>query len=33
VKAYYEARAREYDDWWLGRGLYAAAIAGAGSRR
>jgi ubiquinone/menaquinone biosynthesis C-methylase UbiE len=24
VKAYYEARAREYDDWWLGKGLYAA---------
>jgi ubiquinone/menaquinone biosynthesis C-methylase UbiE len=24
VKAYYHARAREYDDWWLGRGLYAA---------
>jgi ubiquinone/menaquinone biosynthesis C-methylase UbiE len=23
VKAYYEARAREYDDWWVGRGLYA----------
>jgi ubiquinone/menaquinone biosynthesis C-methylase UbiE len=23
VKAYYEARAGEYDDWWLGRGLYA----------
>ena len=23
VKAYYAARAREYDDWWLGRGLYA----------
>jgi SAM-dependent methyltransferase len=23
VKAYYEARALEYDDWWLGRGLYA----------
>jgi demethylmenaquinone methyltransferase/2-methoxy-6-polyprenyl-1,4-benzoquinol methylase len=23
VKAYYEARAREYDDWWLGQGLYA----------
>jgi demethylmenaquinone methyltransferase/2-methoxy-6-polyprenyl-1,4-benzoquinol methylase len=23
VKAYYEARAREYDDWWLGRHLYA----------
>jgi ubiquinone/menaquinone biosynthesis C-methylase UbiE len=22
VKAYYEARAREYDDWWLGRGGY-----------
>jgi demethylmenaquinone methyltransferase/2-methoxy-6-polyprenyl-1,4-benzoquinol methylase len=24
VKAYYHARAREYDDWWLARGLYAA---------
>jgi hypothetical protein len=24
VKAYYHARAREYDDFWLGRGLYAA---------
>jgi ubiquinone/menaquinone biosynthesis C-methylase UbiE len=23
VKAYYHARAREYDDWWLGDGLYA----------
>ena len=23
MKAYYDARAREYDDWWLGRGLYA----------
>jgi ubiquinone/menaquinone biosynthesis C-methylase UbiE len=23
VKAYYEARAREYDDWWLGRRQYA----------
>src|SRR5918995_6944529 len=23
VKAYYEARAPEYDDWWLGTGLYA----------
>jgi ubiquinone/menaquinone biosynthesis C-methylase UbiE len=23
VKAYYEARAHEYDDWWLGNGLYA----------
>jgi SAM-dependent methyltransferase len=23
VKAYYDRRAREYDDWWLGRGLYA----------
>ena len=23
MKAYYEARAREYDDWWLGRGMYA----------
>jgi ubiquinone/menaquinone biosynthesis C-methylase UbiE len=22
VKAYYHARAHEYDDWWLGRGLY-----------
>ncbi len=24
MKAYYHARAREYDDWWLQRGLYAA---------
>ena len=23
MKAYYHARAREYDDWWLGRGAYA----------
>jgi ubiquinone/menaquinone biosynthesis C-methylase UbiE len=23
VKAYYHARAREYDDWWLQRGLHA----------
>jgi len=23
VKAYYDRRAREYDDWWLGRGMYA----------
>jgi ubiquinone/menaquinone biosynthesis C-methylase UbiE len=23
VKAYYEARAPEYDDWWLGRGRFA----------
>jgi ubiquinone/menaquinone biosynthesis C-methylase UbiE len=23
VKAYYDQRAREYDDWWLGRGLFA----------
>jgi ubiquinone/menaquinone biosynthesis C-methylase UbiE len=22
VKTYYDRRAREYDDWWLGRGLY-----------
>ena len=22
MKAYYDRRAREYDDWWLGRGLY-----------
>jgi SAM-dependent methyltransferase len=26
VKAYYHARAREYDDWWLGRGLYAPRV-------
>jgi ubiquinone/menaquinone biosynthesis C-methylase UbiE len=26
VKAYYEARAREYDDWWLGRGHYAELV-------
>jgi demethylmenaquinone methyltransferase/2-methoxy-6-polyprenyl-1,4-benzoquinol methylase len=24
VKAYYHARAQEYDDWWLARGSYAA---------
>jgi len=24
VKTYYERRAREYDDWWLGLNLYAA---------
>jgi ubiquinone/menaquinone biosynthesis C-methylase UbiE len=23
VKAYYDARAREYDEWWLGQGTYA----------
>jgi demethylmenaquinone methyltransferase/2-methoxy-6-polyprenyl-1,4-benzoquinol methylase len=23
VKAYYDRRAQEYDDWWLGEGLYA----------
>ena len=23
MKAYYEARAREYDDWWLGQGRFA----------
>ena len=23
VKAYYHARAAEYDDWWLGRGIFA----------
>src|SRR5206468_7354089 len=23
-RAYYAARAREYDDWWLGRGLFAS---------
>jgi ubiquinone/menaquinone biosynthesis C-methylase UbiE len=26
VKAYYDRRAQEYDDWWLGRGLYADRI-------
>jgi ubiquinone/menaquinone biosynthesis C-methylase UbiE len=26
VKAYYHARAPEYDDWWLQRGLYASKI-------
>jgi ubiquinone/menaquinone biosynthesis C-methylase UbiE len=26
VKAYYEARAPEYDDWWLGSGLFAARV-------
>jgi len=26
LKAYYHARAREYDDWWLGRGLYADRV-------
>ena len=26
MKAYYHARAREYDDWWLQRGLYARRI-------
>lgn len=24
MKAYYEARAREYDDWWLGGNLYSS---------
>lgn len=23
MKAYYDQRAQEYDDWWLGKGLYA----------
>jgi demethylmenaquinone methyltransferase/2-methoxy-6-polyprenyl-1,4-benzoquinol methylase len=27
VKAYYHARAREYDDWWLARGSYAGRRA------
>jgi len=27
VKAYYHARAQEYDDWWLQRGLYAPRSA------
>jgi len=26
VKAYYEARAREYDDWYLGRNLYSDRV-------
>lgn len=26
MKAYYEARAPEYDDWWLGTGLFAARV-------
>jgi ubiquinone/menaquinone biosynthesis C-methylase UbiE len=26
VKAYYHARAREYDDWWLQLGLYALKV-------
>jgi demethylmenaquinone methyltransferase/2-methoxy-6-polyprenyl-1,4-benzoquinol methylase len=29
VKAYYHARAREYDDWWLQRGLYEPRTNGA----
>src|SRR4051795_4970004 len=24
MRAYYEQRAAEYDDWWLGRGIFAA---------
>jgi ubiquinone/menaquinone biosynthesis C-methylase UbiE len=26
VKTYYDKRAEEYDDWWLGRGLYAGRV-------
>jgi ubiquinone/menaquinone biosynthesis C-methylase UbiE len=26
VKAYYDRRAQEYDDWWLGQGLYADRV-------
>ncbi len=26
MKTYYERRAHEYDDWWLGRGLYADRV-------
>jgi ubiquinone/menaquinone biosynthesis C-methylase UbiE len=26
VRAYYDRRAPEYDDWWLGRGLYADRV-------
>ena len=32
VKAYYEARAPEYDDWWLGTGSSRSATGRAGSR-
>jgi demethylmenaquinone methyltransferase/2-methoxy-6-polyprenyl-1,4-benzoquinol methylase len=28
VKAYYDRRAPEYDDWWLGQGLHAPVPAG-----
>jgi SAM-dependent methyltransferase len=26
VRTYYDRRAHEYDDWWLGRGLYADRV-------
>ena len=26
MKTYYDRRAQEYDDWWLGRGLYADRV-------
>jgi SAM-dependent methyltransferase len=26
VKTYYDRRAQEYDDWWLGRGLYSGRV-------
>ena len=33
MKAYYHARAREYDDWWLAQGLYEPAPAGWAEER
>jgi SAM-dependent methyltransferase len=33
VKAYYHARAREYDHWWLAKGLYEPAPAGWAEER
>ena len=32
MKEYYDTRAPEYDDWWLGRGLFATASGPAGTR-
>jgi len=33
VKDYYDRRAPEYDDWWLGQGLYAPVPAGWSAER
>ncbi len=33
MKAYYDRRAPEYDDWWLGQGLYAPVPAGWSEER